>query len=76
MWLACSTPRIHYHSLRGISGPWLICAGYNRHQTRPVIPCTVTRSKMQIQPCGGAISGHRGQIPSPGSTLCRLRTRY
>ena len=40
MWLAYSTPRIYYHSLRRIQAP-VRCAGYDRHQTRSILVCTV-----------------------------------
>ena len=58
MWLVCSTPRIYYHSLRRIQAR-ARCAGYNRHQTRSIITCTVIKRIYASHTCVSAICGHR-----------------
>ena len=52
MWLAYSTPRIYYHSLRRIQAR-ARCAGYDRHQTRSIIVCTVGKRicKSDLREC-------------------------
>ena len=50
MWLAYSTPRIYYHSLRRIQAR-ARCAGYDRHQTRFIITPEVRKCKSYLRGC-------------------------
>ena len=56
---------------KGHIGPWLICAGYDRHQIGSILACTVGKRIYASHTCVGAICGHRSRWMRLGSTLCR-----